>query len=251
MTGADLAAIERLPDTTGLKRRGADPDRPHGLSTARRSTRRSAWPGAKVVPVGQATYARRYQLDGAIDRAHGGRGLRRLPPHRAVRPDRRSTSSAAICHAQGVPVIVDAASEYDLKGFLAEGADARALLRAQIPGRADRRHRRRAQGPGSRGLSAERRHRPGHEGRQGRHRRHHRRARGLGRARPRRHPRARDRPSRACGVERLAGSPGVRATMVPDPTDNPLDRLQVEIDARRRGITAWDLTARSPPATRR
>ena len=30
---------------------------------------------------------------------------------------------AEICHAKGVPVIVDAASEYDLKGFLADGAD--------------------------------------------------------------------------------------------------------------------------------
>ena len=30
---------------------------------------------------------------------------------------------AEIAHAKGVPVIVDAASEYDLKGFLARGAD--------------------------------------------------------------------------------------------------------------------------------
>ena len=29
----------------------------------------------------------------------------------------------AICHARGVPVIVDAAAEYDLRRFLAEGAD--------------------------------------------------------------------------------------------------------------------------------
>src|SRR6202007_31539 len=30
---------------------------------------------------------------------------------------------AAICRAKGVPVIVDAASEYDLKGFLQQGGD--------------------------------------------------------------------------------------------------------------------------------
>src|SRR6185437_15732386 len=30
---------------------------------------------------------------------------------------------AELCHAKGVPVIVDAASEYDLHGFLASGAD--------------------------------------------------------------------------------------------------------------------------------
>ena len=29
----------------------------------------------------------------------------------------------SVCHARGVPVIVDAASEYDLTGFLATGAD--------------------------------------------------------------------------------------------------------------------------------
>ena len=29
----------------------------------------------------------------------------------------------AICRERGVPVIVDAASEYDLRGFLAKGAD--------------------------------------------------------------------------------------------------------------------------------
>ncbi|MEO7939496.1 MAG: hypothetical protein ABIR55_12800, partial [Burkholderiaceae bacterium] len=28
-----------------------------------------------------------------------------------------------LCHARGIPVIVDAASEYDLRGFLARGAD--------------------------------------------------------------------------------------------------------------------------------
>ncbi len=29
----------------------------------------------------------------------------------------------SICHAKGIPVVVDAASEYDLRGFLARGAD--------------------------------------------------------------------------------------------------------------------------------
>ena len=29
----------------------------------------------------------------------------------------------AICHGKGVPVIVDAAAEYDLRRFIAEGAD--------------------------------------------------------------------------------------------------------------------------------
>ena len=48
----------------------------------------------------------------------------------------------AVCNARGIPVIVDAASEYDLKGFLALGAALALYSLAQVPGRADRRHRR-------------------------------------------------------------------------------------------------------------
>src|SRR5437762_7258707 len=65
ITGSDLAAIERLPDTSGLKNEvviqsghlasyGAPVDQAIRIS------------GAKVVPVGQATFARRYQLEGAL-----------------------------------------------------------------------------------------------------------------------------------------------------------------------------------------
>jgi L-seryl-tRNA(Ser) seleniumtransferase len=40
---------------------------------------------------------------------------------------------------------------------------------------------------------------------------------------------------------RLSGRPGVTATIVPDPTGNPLDRLLVVVDPARAGIAAWDL----------
>jgi len=47
-----------------------------------------------------------------------------------------------VCHARGVPVIVDAASEYDLTGFLADGADLVLAMYpdslADIGGRSDR-----------------------------------------------------------------------------------------------------------------
>jgi L-seryl-tRNA(Ser) seleniumtransferase len=42
----------------------------------------------------------------------------------------------------------------------------------------------------------------------------------------------------------LADRPGVAATIVPDPTDNPLDRLQVAIAPEQARITAWDLADR-------
>jgi L-seryl-tRNA(Ser) seleniumtransferase len=40
---------------------------------------------------------------------------------------------------------------------------------------------------------------------------------------------------------RLSGQPGVSVSIVPDPTDNPLDRLRLGIDPEAAGTTAWDL----------
>jgi L-seryl-tRNA(Ser) seleniumtransferase len=49
----------------------------------------------------------------------------------------------------------------------------------------------------------------------------------------------------------LAGRPGVTATIEPDPTNNPLDRLRVKVSPEEAHITAWDLSdalARGEPA---
>ena len=40
----------------------------------------------------------------------------------------------------------------------------------------------------------------------------------------------------------LAGRPGVTATIEPDPTNNPLDRLRVAVSPEEAHITAWDLS---------
>jgi L-seryl-tRNA(Ser) seleniumtransferase len=39
----------------------------------------------------------------------------------------------------------------------------------------------------------------------------------------------------------FSGQPGVSAEIIPDPTDNPLDRLRFEVDPSAAGTTAWDL----------
>src|SRR5579864_9246326 len=65
MTGADLAAVERLPDTTGLKNEVVIL-RGHMVSYGAPVDQAIRLTGAKVVPVGQATFARRYQLEGAL-----------------------------------------------------------------------------------------------------------------------------------------------------------------------------------------
>ncbi|MDB5479025.1 MAG: hypothetical protein JWO83_78 [Caulobacteraceae bacterium] len=44
--------------------------------------------------------------------------------------------------------------------------------------------------------------------------------------------------------ETLQGRPGVTAAIVPDPTNDPLDRLQVAVEPAPAHITAWDLADR-------
>ena len=242
MTGADLARIERLPDTTGLERDEVVIQTGHMVYYGAPVEQAIRLAGAKVVPVGTATYARPYHLEGAIGPRTAAAVY--VVSHHAVGFGQIALAEfCRVCRAHGVPVIVDAASEYDLKGFLAAGADIVDLQRPQVPGRPHRRHRRRAQGPGARGLPAERRHRPRHEGRQGEHRRRHGGAGGLGAARPCRRPRRRARPSRAVAGAPWRACPASTSRIVPDPTDNPLDRLEVRVDPAEAGTTAWALAA--------
>src|SRR5215470_12445031 len=121
MTGADLARIEQLPDVTGMKDEvliqpghmvyyGAP------IEQAIRLT------GARLVQVGQATFARPYQLAAAITERTAVAVY--VISHHAVQYGQIDlVEFCTICRKRGVPVIVDAASEYDLRGFLAKGAD--------------------------------------------------------------------------------------------------------------------------------
>ena len=63
--------------------------------------------------------------------------------------------------------------------------------------------------------------------------------------------RAREMRALTLWQERLSRRAGVTAHIVPDPTDNPLDRLEVCVDPERARITAWDLAdalaAGNPP----
>jgi L-seryl-tRNA(Ser) seleniumtransferase len=121
MTGPDLAAIERLPDTAGLKDEIVIQSG-HMVSYGAPIEQAIRLAGAKVVPVGQATSASAYQLSGAITERTAAAIY--VVSHHVVEygqiPLKMFVETA---HARGVPVIVDAASEYDLAGFLASGAD--------------------------------------------------------------------------------------------------------------------------------
>lgn len=240
MTGADLARIEQLPDTSGMKNEvliqvghmvhyGAPIEQAIRLS------------GAKVVPVGTSTYAQPYHLAGKITERTAAAVY--VVSHHAVHYGQiELLEFCAVCHAQGVPVIVDAASEYDLRGFLAKGADlavysAHKFLGGPTAGIvAGRKPLVRAaflQNYGiGRGMKV------GKEGIAGA-------IAALDAWAARDHAAVRVRETRSLELwhERFAPVPGLRPSIVPDPTGNPLDRLKLEVIEAEAGTTAWALAA--------
>ena len=147
-----------------------------------------------------------------------------------------------IAHAKGVPVIVDAAAEYDLRKFLRDGADlvlysAHKFLRAPTAGiLAGRRDLVRAaylqNGGIGRGMKV------GKEGIAGTIVALEAWARTDHVARRRDEKRRLD-----AWLAALVDRPGVVTAIVPDPTGNPVDRLCVRILPEEARTTAWDLAA--------
>jgi L-seryl-tRNA(Ser) seleniumtransferase len=238
MTGDDLEAIERLPDT-GRLRNEVVIQAGHMVNYGAPIEQGIRLAGARVVPVGQATSAYAYQLDGAIGERTAA-AVYVVSHHVVDYAQIPLITFAEICRARGVPVIVDAASEYDLRKFLSEGADVVLYSGHKFLG-----------GPTS-GICA---------GSSRLVRNIYLQNRGIGRGmkvgkegiagviaalaawKTRDHGRIRMRERAALDLWRdaLAGRPGVAAAIVPDPTDNPLDRLEVTISPREARTTAWDL----------
>lgn len=241
MTGSDLAAIERLPDATGLKNEVIIQSG-HMVSYGAPVEQAIRLTGAKVVPIGQATSASAYHLAGAItDRTAAAVYV--VSHHVVDYAQIPLRVFAKVAHEHGIPVIIDAASEYDLQGFLADGADLVLYSGHKFLG-----------GPTS-GIVA---------GPKELVRNVYLQNRGIGRGmkvgkegivgtlaalqawKTRDHDgiRARERKALDCWLAALDGKQGVKAVVVPDPTNNPLDRLQVFIDPQEARITAWDLADR-------
>lgn len=241
MTGPDLAAIERLPDTTGLKDEVVIQSG-HLVSYGAPVDQAIRLTGAKVVPVGQATGTSAYQLRGAITERTVAAVY--VVSHHVVDYGQLPLKVfAAVAHERGVPVIVDAASEYDLEGFLADGADLVLYSGHKFLG-----------GPTS-GIVA---------GPKEKVRDVYLQNRGIGRGmkvgkegivgtlaalqawKTRDHDgiRARERRALDCWVEALDGRAGITATITADPTNNPLDRLMISVNPAEARITAWDLADR-------
>jgi L-seryl-tRNA(Ser) seleniumtransferase len=239
MTGDDRAAIERLPDTVRLPRDEVVIQAGHMVGYGAPVEQGIRLAGAKPVMVGQATSAEAYQLDGAITERTAA-ALYVVSHHTVQYGQMTLEEFVEVAHARGVPVIVDAASEYDLKRFLAAGADivlysSHKFLGGPtggiVAGRKDLVRAAYLQNLGiGRGMKV------GKEGVVGT-------IAALEAWETRDHAGIRARETAALGLWQQALAPfaGVNAVIDPDPTDNPLDRLKVHVDPAVAHITAWDL----------
>ena len=238
MTGNNLALIERLPDTTGLKDE-VIVQMGHIVSYGAPVDQAIKLAGAKPVMIGQATTAYDFHLEGAINEKTAAAIY--VVSHHVVNYGLLDLKRfAQICHAKNIPVIVDAASEYDLRGFLEAGADVVLYSGHKFLG-----------GPTS-GIVA---------GKKELVRAAFLQNLGIGRGMKvgkesiygaiaaleawevRDHAAIRNREKNilAYWQEELSGLPGVKTIIEPDPTHNPLDRLRINITPEETHITAWDL----------
>ena len=238
ITGADLAAVERLPDTAGRPAEVVVPlaHLVHYNAPIEQAVRLT---GASVTPFGQANHASAYQLEA------------RLGPQTAAvlfvisHYVRRSgliglEECIEVCRARGVPVIVDAAAEPDLSGPVTLGADfvvgsAHKAMAAPTAGLvAGRRDLVRAAYLQNRGIC--RGTKVGKEGIAGA-------IAAIEAWRRRDHEAARREEMRRLEAwrELLRKRPGVIAEILPSETNRSLDRLHVRVDPEGAGLTAWGL----------
>ncbi|MCY4053787.1 MAG: aminotransferase class V-fold PLP-dependent enzyme [Hyphomicrobiales bacterium] len=247
MTGLDPARVQALPIDPG-PRSEVIVQAGHLCGYGAPIEQAVALTGARVKPVGQSTVCSDYQIEGAIGEKTAA-GLYVVSHHVVHYGQCPLARFVELCHAADVPVIVDAASEYDLRGFLQAGADlviysAHKFLGGPtagiIAGQRDLVRAAYLQNIGiGRGMKV------GKESILGT-------IAALEAWGKRDHAavRAQETQTLELWMETLAGLSGVTARRVPDPTGNPLERLQVEIDSNVLGVEAATvariLSERSP-----
>jgi L-seryl-tRNA(Ser) seleniumtransferase len=237
MTGSDLARIARLPNTSGMKS-GIAIQLGHLIDYGAPIEQAIRLAGARVVPVGEVKRATSDQLDAALDDQTAA-ALYVVSHHTEQSGQIPLAEFAAICKRRNVPLIVDAASEYDLTGFIAAGADIviysahkflGGLTAGIVAGKKDLIRAAYLQNGGiGRGMKV------GKEGIVGviaaleawskRDHASHRRA---------------EDARVALWLTRLSGTAGLRPALSPDPTGNPVTRLRLHVDPPA-GMAAWDL----------
>jgi L-seryl-tRNA(Ser) seleniumtransferase len=238
MTGSDLDRITRLPDTAGMKN-GVVIQRGHLVDFGAPIEQAIRLAGARVVLVGETKRADLRKLDAALDDTVAA-ALYVVSHHTELIGQVPMMDFVSVCKRHNVPVIVDAASEYDLRGFITAGADIAiysahkflgGLTAGIVAGRKDLIRAAYLQNGGiGRGMKV------GKEGVVGviaaleswakrDHAAH-------GRA---------EEARVALWMCELGNVPGVRAELSPDPTKNPITRVRLYIDPAITAITAWDL----------
>ncbi|MBY3085898.1 aminotransferase class V-fold PLP-dependent enzyme [Rhizobium laguerreae] len=238
ITGNNLLAIEKLPDVVPEKNEVLV-QMGHVVSYGAPVDQAIRLAGGKVVLVGQATSTHRFHMENAITDKTAAAVY--VVSHHVVDYGLLNLKEfVEIAHAKGVPVIVDAASEYDLRIFLEQGADIALYSGHKFLG-----------GPTS-GIVAGRKELVRHAFLQNM---------GIGRGMKvgkesifgvmaaleawenRDHAGIRKRETGYLNLWKrtLDGRPGLTALIEPDPTNNPLDRLRLIVDPEQAHITAWDL----------
>jgi len=248
ITGNNLLAIEKLPDVAPEKNEVLV-QMGHVVSYGAPVDQSIRLGGGKVVLVGQATSTHRFHMEQAITDKTAAAVY--VVSHHVVDYGLLNLKEfVEIAHAKGVPVIVDAASEYDLRIFLEQGADIVLYSGHKFLG-----------GPTS-GIVAGAKELVRHAFLQNM---------GVGRGmkvgkesifgvmaaleawETRDHEAVRERETGYLQLWKrtLEGRPGVTALIEPDPTSNPLDRMRVIVSPQEAHITAWDMAAAlrngSPP----
>ncbi|CAH1651117.1 L-seryl-tRNA(Ser) seleniumtransferase [Hyphomicrobiales bacterium] len=122
MTGQDLAKVEQLPDTAGMKNRVVM-QKGHEVNFGAPVSQMARIAGAEVVEIGTATSCAVFQLEAAL-RGEVAAALYVISHHTVQSGMIDLATFCAICRKRGVPVIVDAAAEYDWPAMIAAGATA-------------------------------------------------------------------------------------------------------------------------------
>jgi D-glucosaminate-6-phosphate ammonia-lyase len=238
ITGTNLARIYRLPDTDGLKNEVLI-QYGHSVSYGAPVQQAIRLAGARVISIGTVNRADLPELAGNISDSTAA-ALYVVSHHTQQFGQIPLGEFAAVCRERGVPVIADLASEYDLSGFLAQGADV-AIYSAHkflggptagiVAGGKELIRSAYLQNMGiGRGMKV------GKEGIAGtiaaleawETRDHHR-------------IRATERSYLELWLQAFSGQKGVTVSIVEDPTDNPLDRLKLQVDPHQCGLSAWQL----------
>ena len=122
MTGQDLAKVEQLPDTTGMKKR-VILQKGHEVNFGAPVSQMARIAGAEVVEIGTATSCAVFQLEAALT-SDVAAALYVISHHTVQSGMIDLATFCATCRKRGVPVIVDAAAEYDWPAMIAAGATA-------------------------------------------------------------------------------------------------------------------------------